>query len=196
MTIDIDVDSVSVPFSWPQLFGAEGPVHIEIGSGKGRFLLQMAAEHPDISFLAVERAAKYHKMVCDKAGRRGITNVRLLRTTAEDLFFRLLPQNSVDALYILFPDPWPKKRHHKRRLISLDVTAAMVRCLKPGAELLIKSDHSGYAEVIEEVLQQTSALTPTDPIEAFSNLPVTGFESKYIIEGRKIHAFSMIKASG
>lgn len=193
MTIDIDVNSVTVPFQWPQIFGVDNPVHVEIGSGKGRFLLQMAAEHPEVSLLAVERAGKYHRMVCDKAGRRGLENVRLLRTTAEDLLFRLLPLESIDALYVLFPDPWPKKRHHKRRLFSPDVTAAMVRCLKPGAPLLVKSDHPAYAEVIEDVLDHTVGLERTNPDEAFSGLPLTGFESKYVREGRKIHAFSMIR---
>ncbi|MEN8164345.1 MAG: tRNA (guanosine(46)-N7)-methyltransferase TrmB [Acidobacteriota bacterium] len=191
--IDIDVNSVTVPLLWPQIFGVDGPVHVEIGSGKGRFLLKLAAERPDLSLLAVERAGKYHRMVCDKAGRRGLTNVRLLRTTAEDLLFRLLPPASIDALYVLFPDPWPKKRHHKRRLFSPDVTEAMVRCLKPGSPLLVKSDHPAYAEVIEAVLHQTAGLETTDPEEAFSGLPLTGFETKYVRDGRQIHAFSMIK---
>ena len=193
MTIDIDLNSATVPLHWPQLFGVDGPVHVEIGSGKGRFLLKLAAERPELSLLAVERAAKYHRLVCDKAGRRGLENVRLLRTTAEDLLFRLLAPNSVDALYVLFPDPWPKKRHHKRRLFTPDVTQAMVRCLKPGAPLLVKSDHPAYAEVIEGVLRQTEGLIHTDPEQAFSALPQTGFESKYVVEGRKIHAFSMMK---
>ncbi len=193
MTIDIDLNTVSVPFDVTKIFGAGGPVHVEIGSGKGRFLLKMAAERPEISFLAVERAAKYHRLVCEKAGRRGLENVRLLRTTAEDLLFRLLPSLSVDALYVLFPDPWPKKRHHKRRLFTPETTEAMVSCLKTGAPLLVKSDHPGYAEVIKEVLQQTRGLEVTDPEEAFSGLPLTGFESKYVIEGRQIHAFSLVK---
>lgn len=193
MTIDIDLNNVTVPFDWPRIFGVNGPVHVEIGSGKGRFLLKMAAEYPDISLLAVERAGKYHKLVCDKARRRGLENVRLLRTTAEDLLFRLLPPLSVDALYVLFPDPWPKKRHHKRRLFSPDVAEAMVRCLKPGAPLLVKSDHPGYAEVIGGILQRIQGLKHTDPEVAFSGLPLTGFESKYVREGRQIHAFSMIK---
>lgn len=195
MTIDIDLNNVTVPFDWLQIFGVDGPVHIEIGSGKGRFLLKLAAERPEISLLAVERAGKYHKLVCDKAGRRGLTNVRLLRTTAEDLLFRLLPPQSVDALYVLFPDPWPKKRHHKRRLFTPDVTEAMVGCLKPGAPLLVKSDHPGYAEVIGSVLHETQGLKHIDPEEAFSCLPLTGFESKYVREGRKINAFAMIKTS-
>lgn len=193
MTIDIDLNSVTVPFHWPRIFGVDGPVHVEIGSGKGRFLLELAAERPELSFLAVERAAKYHKLVCLKAGRRGLSNVRLLRTTAEDLLFRLLAPDSVDALYVLFPDPWPKKRHHKRRLFTPDVTEAMVHCLKPGAPLLVKSDHPAYAEVIEAVLNRTPGLTHTDPEVAFLGLPMTGFESKYHVEGRKIHAFSTVK---
>lgn len=194
MTIDIDLNTVSVPFDLTELFGADRPVHVEIGSGKGRFLLKMAAELPEISFLAVERAGKYHRLVCEKAGRRGLENVRLLRTTAEDLFFRLLPPLSVDALYVLFSDPWPKKRHHKRRLFTPEVTEAMVSCLKPGAPLLVKSDHPGYATVIEGVLHQTQGLEVTDPDQAFSGLPLTGFESKYVTEGRQIHAFSMVKS--
>ena len=196
MTIDIDLNNVTVPFDWPRIFGVGGPVHIEIGSGKGRFLLKLAAERPDISFLAVERAGKYHKLVCDKAERRGLKNVRLLRTTAEDLLFRLLPPCTVDALYVLFPDPWPKKRHHKRRLFSAEVTEVMVRCLKPGAPLLVKSDHPAYAEVIQEVLNQTQGLKHIDPEEAFSSLPLTGFESKYVREGRTIHAFALVKVLG
>ncbi len=193
MTIDIDLNNVTVPFDWPRIFGVGGPVHVEIGSGKGRFLLQLAAERPDLSLLAVERAAKYHQLVCDKAGRRGLSNVRLLRTTAEDLLFRLLEPESVDALYVLFPDPWPKKRHHKRRLFTLDVAKAMVRCLKSGAPLLVKSDHPDYAEVIEAVLHETPGLKATDAAAAFATLPETGFESKYVREGKQIFAFSMIK---
>ena len=96
----------------------------------------------------------------------------VFRTTAEDLLFRLLPPESVDALYVLFPDPWPKKRHHKRRLVTPEVTAAMVRCLKPGAPLLVKSDHPAYAEVIAEVLSATTGLKSTDAAAAFEDVQI------------------------
>ncbi len=192
-TPEIDLNAVATPLHLPEIFGRHAPVHIEIGSGKGRFLIELALSRPDLDFLAVERAAKYHSLVCARVARRGISNVRTLRTTAEDLLFRLLPEASIDALYVLFPDPWPKKRHHKRRLFNADVSAAMVRALKPGAPLLVKSDHAAYAEVIGEVLLRTHGLDEADPQQAFADLPHTGFECKYLVEGREINRFAMIR---
>jgi tRNA (guanine-N7-)-methyltransferase len=189
---ELDLNTVGVPLSWPEIFGRSAPLHLEIGSGKGRFLLELATAHPEWNLLAVERANKYHTLVSRRAARRGLSNVRLLRTTAEDLLFRLLPPASVDALYVLFPDPWPKKRHHKRRLFNPDVTAAMVRVLRPGGRLLVKSDHPAYADVIDDVLQGTVGLRMVDPEEAFTGLPLTGFETKYLQQGRPIRAFAGI----
>lgn len=189
--VDIDLDRVSVPLSWPELFGRDTPVEVEIGSGKGRFLLDLAVMRPATSFLAVERAGKYHTLVCERVAKRGLGNVRLLRTTAEDLFYRLLPPASVTALYLLFPDPWPKKRHHKRRFVTASNVAAIARALVPGGRLLVKTDHAGYAEVIREVLDHAPGLQPLDPAAAFSDLPLTGFERKYLADGRGIHPFAL-----
>lgn len=191
--IDLDLNRVAAPFQWPEIFGRSAPVDVEIGSGKGRFLLELAVANPERDFLAVERAGKYHRLCCDRAARRGIANVRLLRTTAEDLLFRLLNEASVENLYVLFPDPWPKKRHHKRRLIKADVVAAMNRALVPGGRLLVKTDHEDYAEVIAEVLRRAEDLEALDPEEAFAGLPETGFERKYHDQGRPIYPFALQK---
>ena len=191
--IDIDLDQVSIPLHWPELFGRDAPTDIDIGAGKGKFLNELATAHPERNLLAVERSAKYHRLCCDRAARRGLTNVRLLRTTGEDLLFRLLAEASVASMYVLFPDPWPKKRHHKRRLIKPEIVAAMARALAIGGLLLVKSDHADYAEVIGEVLGGAPGLTPIDPDQASAGLPLTGFEHKYGIEGRAIHAFALQK---
>ena len=191
--IEVDLNAVAVPLVWEELFGSPMPVDVEIGSGKGRFLLELAARHPERGFLGVERAAKYHRLVCERAAKRGLTNVRQLRTTAEDLLFRLLPPASVGNLYVLFPDPWPKKRHHKRRLITPEVVEAMTRALVPGGRLLVKTDHPGYAEVIAGVLSGAAGLEALPAAEAFAGLPPTGFETKYLREGRPIHAFALRK---
>lgn len=191
--IDLDLNQVGVPFEWPEIFGRSAPVDVEIGSGKGKFLLELAAANPDRDFLAVERAGKYHRLCCDRAERRGITNVRLLRTTAEDLLVRLLVPASVQDLFVLFPDPWPKKRHHKRRLIKADVVAAMNLALVPGGRLLVKTDHQDYAEVISEVLRGAEDFTTLDPSQAFAGLPETGFERKYHDQGRPIYPFALRK---
>ena len=150
--IDLDLDQVSIPLMWSEIFGREAPTDIEIGSGKGKFLNELAALRPDRNILAVERSPKYQRLCCDRAARRGLENVRLVATTGEDLLFRLLAPASVQTFFVLFPDPWPKKRHHKRRLIKPEVVSAIGRALVPGGRLLVKSDHDAYAEVIRGVL--------------------------------------------
>ncbi len=191
--IDVDLNTVSVPLRWPELFGRRAPVDVEIGSGKGRFLLELAAACPDRDFLAVERARTYHRLVCDRAVRRGLDNVRLVLTTAEDLLHRLLPPASVDRLFVLFPDPWPKKRHHKRRLLRPAEVGAMAAALVPGGRLLVKTDHPGYAEAIGEVLADPPGLEPVDAAAAFEGLPLTGFERKYLDRGLEIHSWALVR---
>lgn len=188
--IDVDLNAVAIPLDWRQLFGRSAPVEAEIGSGKGRFLLDLAAQRPELDLLAVERAAKYHQLVCERVAKRGLGNVRLLRTTAEDLLERLLAPSSLHALYVLFPDPWPKKRHHKRRFFTPETTAAIARVLAPGGRLLVKTDHPAYGEVIDEVLAGCPEMHRLDPEAAFADLPMTGFERKYLDQGRPIRALA------
>jgi tRNA (guanine-N7-)-methyltransferase len=191
--IDVDLDQVGIPLSWPELFGRDALTDVEIGSGKGKFLNELATARPDRNILAVERSGKYHRLCCDRAARRGLKNVRIVRTTGEDLLFRLLEDESVSNLFVLFSDPWPKKRHHKRRFFRPENVAAIARVLAPGGRLLVKSDHEEYALVIAEVLAEAPGLTPIDPTGAFADLPLTGFESKYLVDGRKIHSFALEK---
>jgi len=191
--IDVDLNQVAIPLSWSQLFGREAPTCVEIGSGKGKFLNELATARPDRNILAVERSAKYHRLCCDRAARRGLTNVRVVRTTGEDLLFRLLAEASVETFFVLFSDPWPKKRHHKRRFFTPSNVEAMHRALSPGGRLLVKSDHDDYAAVIAEVLGNAPGFTAIDPDEAFTGLPLTGFEHKYIADGRHIHTFALEK---
>ncbi len=188
--IDVDLNAVATPLDWRELYGREAATDVEIGSGKGRFLLALAASRPERNLLAVERAGRYHRLCCERAAKHGLTNIRLLRTTAEDLLFRLLPPSSVDTLFILFPDPWPKTRHHKRRLITPESVAAMTAALRPAGRLLVKTDHAGYAAVIAEVLSAEPALRAIAAAPAFAELPASGFEHKYRDQGREIFAFA------
>jgi tRNA (guanine-N7-)-methyltransferase len=188
--IDIDLNAVAIPLDWAELFGREAATDVEIGSGKGRFLLALAASRPERNLLAVERAGHYHRLCSERAAKRGLSNIRLLRTTAEDLLYRLLAPSSIDTLFILFPDPWPKKRHHKRRLITPGAVSAMAAMLRPGGQLLIKTDHAGYAAVIAEVLAGEPHLHAIDAVQAFADLPLSGFELKYLDQGRELAAFA------
>ncbi len=191
--IDVDLNQVAIPLRFPELFAREAPAAVEIGSGKGKLLLELAAARPELNLLGVERAAKYHTLVCERAARRGLANVRMLRTTAEDLLFRLLAPGSVGTFLIAFPDPWPKKRHHKRRLFTPRVVAALAAALAPSGLLLVKSDHISYAEVIRLALDQAPELVWAEPEAAWAGLPESGFERKYLAEGRAIHRFAMQK---
>jgi tRNA (guanine-N7-)-methyltransferase len=188
--IEVDLNQVAVPLDLGELFGREAATDVEIGSGKGRFLNLLAADQPERNLLAVERANKYYKLCASRAARRGLENVRLIRTTAEDLLLRLLAPGSVATFYVLFPDPWPKKRHHKRRLFKPEIAAALATALQPSGRLLVKSDHAGYAEVIGQVLAAETGLESIDCDEAFDGLPLSGFEYKYQEEGRPIYSFA------
>lgn len=192
--IDVDLNEVAIPLSWLELFGREAPTDVEMGSGKGKFLNELASMRPDRNVLAVERSAKYQRLCCDRAARRGLANVRIIRTTGEDLLFRLLPEESVSTFFVLFPDPWPKKRHHKRRFFKAENVAAMARALVPGGRLLVKSDHDDYSAVIGEVLAGAPGLVAIDSGPIFAELPMTGFEQKYIADGRTIRSFALEKS--
>ena len=188
--IEVDLNQVDVPLRWEQVFGRHAPTEVEIGSGKGGFLLDLARLHPERNLLAVEKAGKYHRLCCHRAASRGLANVRMVRTTAEDLLFRLLAPGTVDAVYVLFPDPWPKKRHHKRRLFKPEVVEAVASALRPGGTLLVKTDHQDYVAMIRPLLERARPLRAVDAERAFADLPLTGFEHKYQADARPIHALA------
>ncbi len=182
----MDLGGVALPLTVRDLFGVEAPLEVEIGSGKGRFLVEWAALQPERCFLGVERAAKYLAMAARRAQRANRTNVRFVRTTAEDLLFRCLEAGSVAALHVYFPDPWPKKRHHKRRFFTPANVQRAVDILAPHALLRVKTDHLAYAELIGELLAASPALVAVEADAAFATLPETSFERKYAQEGRPV----------
>ena len=108
-----DVDGI---LDLAAIFGRDAPLEVEVGSGKGQFLLDEAAACPGHNFLGIERAVPYARLIRYRLLRDGRSNVRLLAADAADVFHRLLPTAAADRVHVLFPDPWPKKRHHKRRL--------------------------------------------------------------------------------
>jgi tRNA (guanine-N7-)-methyltransferase len=183
----LDLGSVKLPLEGRELFGSAVPLEAELGVGKGQFLLAWAAEHPGSGLVGVERVRKYLQVAAVRAARRGLTNVRLAHTTAEDLLFRCLAEGSLAAAHIYFPDPWPKKRHHKRRFFRPSNVARLAEVLAPGGLLRIKTDHGGYAAVIGEVLAGEPRLAPVAVEAAFEGVPASNFEVKYAREARPVH---------
>lgn len=181
------------------IFGRRGPVHIEFGSGKGTFLLGQARATPEVNFLGIEWANKYFRYAVDRIGRWGLANVRIIRTDAAWFLSEHVPDSSVDWFHIYFPDPWPKKRHHKRRFVCAPNTAQMLRCLKTGGVIQIATDHADYFEQIEEVVEahgERLEVIEFTPAAGAQNGELTGtnYERKYIKDKRDIYTIAVKKS--
>jgi tRNA (guanine-N7-)-methyltransferase len=185
---------------WPKVFGDDRPVELEIGSGKGGFLLERARAHPDRGFVGVEWANKYHRFAADRMIRWGVTNVRLMRADAGYLVTHHLPPDSVSLVHIYHPDPWPKKRHHKRRLIQTEFVKAIAYVLAPGGRVAIQTDHADYFEHVREVVRQEPLLTEVTfdvpGVGVADGRVGTNFETKYLREGRRIYQLALQKVAG
>ena len=166
-------------------FGNSRPVELELGIGKGRFLLDAALRHPEVNYIGVEQAAKYLRLAHARALRRGCTNLRFVHGDAREFVEFFLAAASVRAIHVYFPDPWPKKRHHKRRLLDEAFLAEAQRVLVPGGRLWIATDHDGYFEAILEALDLFNGLLL--PVEAAWEGATTNYEDKFVDQGRAIH---------
>ena len=167
-----------------QLFGNTNPVILEIGSGKGRFLIGTAMERPDVNLIGVEKSLHYHRVIRDRVVKRGLENVRLINHDAFLVLRDMLPDASLSELHIYFPDPWPRKKQQKRRIIRPEVLQEMQRVLVPGGSAIYVTDHQSYFEVAapliaEHFRSEARHPGPSDP-------PRTNYEAKYREEGRAI----------
>lgn len=186
------------PLDWREAFGREGPVEVEVGIGKGRFLLAAAAGRPEVLHLGVEWANKYLRVAEQRAAKRGMGNVRFIRADARDLVHRAIPTSSVAAYYVFYPDPWPKKRHHKRRFFRPDTVDHLARTLVEGGSLHASTDHTEYWEAIIALLEAHQAF---ERLPAFGGPgfpgplegPLTNYEEKYLTEGRERHRASFTR---
>ena len=175
------------PMSW---FATLGPFELEIGCGKGGFLLNRARAAPHVRLLGIEWANKFFQFAADRMVRWQLTNVRVMRTDAKVFVMRHLPPACVSVLHLYHPDPWPKKRHHKRRLVQADFAEAVVRVLTPGGRWLIQSDHDEYFDQIRRVVGERNELIekPWEELTeaAGPSWSGTNYEIKYAREGRTI----------
>ena len=183
------------PLEWGVVFGSEGPVEIEIGSGKGTFLVEAAGARPDHRFLSIEWALPYAEHLADRVRRRGLENVRVARADAARFLAEHVPAGSVRVLHVYFPDPWPKKRHHKRRLLQPGFIEAVAEALEPGGELRFVSDHAEYFEEARSALAANPDLAEAPVLEE-EMTDLTNYERKYRAEGRPIHRARFVKRGG
>jgi tRNA (guanine-N7-)-methyltransferase len=167
---------------FPTLFGMDRPVEVELGSGDGSFLVHYAQRHPERSFLGVERLLGRLRKVERKGRRLGLENVRGIRLEAAYLVEWMLPESSVEAIHVYFPDPWPKRRHWRRRLVNHSFAAAAWKALRPGGTLYLRTDHPGYFQQMLDVLGAcTSYRRVEEPAELLE--VITDFERGFNARG-------------
>ncbi len=207
MTSEIDLDSrfffdshsVEGIVDFDEVFARRAPLHIEIGSGRGTFLVTQAKAFPDINFIGIEWASRYYRYAVDRISRWDIRNARMVRDDAADFIAEHLADETVDRYHIYFPDPWPKKRHNKRRILCDENLAQMIRTLKPGGVINVATDHLDYFDQMERVLldpekNHIEQVPYTKPVGAKDGeYAGTNFERKYLIEGRKINTIAVRK---
>ena len=173
-----------------RIFGNARPVEVEVGTGKAGFLVVRAVARAELNFLGIERARAYCGYAADRIRRGGLANVRMACADAADLFRRCLPDRSIWRVHIYFPDPWPKRKHWRRRLIQPSFIAEVCRVLQIGGQLVIVTDHMGYFRQITSVLHAAKGLAVV-PFPQMSDtkgeLVGTNFERKYITQGRSFY---------
>jgi tRNA (guanine-N7-)-methyltransferase len=191
-TVELIPESYFIPLDLQAAFARNAPLEVDIGAGEGSFLLAMAQRHPERDFLGVERLLGRVRKMCRRAARDHLQNVRVLRLENSYTVRFLLPRESVSTFHILFPDPWPKRRHWPRRLIQPDFLDAIFVALKAGGELRIKTDDAPYFAHIRAVAGTHEHLReeiwPADIDE-----PSTDFERGFVARGLPIYCLRLVK---
>jgi tRNA (guanine-N7-)-methyltransferase len=164
------------PINWQELFGNANPVEIEVGTGKGLFLLHASTTRPDTNFLGIEIVRKYQLYAATRYAIRNLPNVKTACADAKLLLRDFVATGSVAAVHVYFPDPWWKKRHKKRRVFTPEFAADAARVIAPGGRLYIASDVEEYFHLMTAILRAMPAFAER-PEEAPLAAPQT--ESGY-----------------
>ena len=168
--------------NFKEAFGRTAPVVLEIGSGMGETTAAIAQAHPETDYVAVEVHGPGVGSLLKKMETLALGNLRVIRHDAVEVLERMIPDASLSGIHLFFPDPWPKKRHHKRRLVQPSFAALAARKLAPGGYFHAATDWPEYAEQIEGVFSQNSLFTREEPKQR----PVTKFERRGIGLGHPV----------
>ena len=171
----------------PLAFDLSRPLEVEVGCGKGRFLAGRAAAHPECDFLGIERMLARVKLFAGKCRRGNIANARILRLEALYTFHYLLPAHHARTVYVFFPDPWPKRKHHAHRLFGPLFRAALWKRLEIGGKLEFATDHQEYFEEVCAGFAQDPRFVRTFPM-ARPKTVWTEFETLFREQGLPIYS--------
>jgi tRNA (guanine-N7-)-methyltransferase len=160
------IDGVPRPWLTGQLFERDLPLEVEVGSGKGLFLQSAASANPEHNFLGIEIAGKYAHFAAARLAKRGLTNAIMVSGDAQRVFAELLPDSSLAAVHVYFPDPWWKKRHHKRRVMNERFVQQIARTLIPGGALHFWTDvQERFDATLELIAAETKLVGPVEVAE-------------------------------
>ncbi len=179
---------------WERIFAPDlqAPLHlvVEFGFGRGEFMMELARKHPEVAYVGVELSRKRVLKMARRLARTPLRNLRLLHAPGELVLEELLLRASVEAFWINFPDPWPKKRHHKRRLVTGSRVGCLAERLRPGGVVHVATDHAGYAEVIDAALAAELRLenlhAPEPYLTEVPGRTPTAYELEWRREGRRL----------
>ncbi len=199
--VELIPDSYVTRLDLLKIFERDAPLHVDLGCGDGAFLFALAQRHPEKNFLGVERLSGRVEKASRKAGpsRTGgrIGNMRVLNVETSYAVRYLLPERSVETFYLLFPDPWPKRRHHRRRIVTPDFLNSIHSALEERGTLRIATDQADYFDQISRSARSHSGFELVDPSAspARTDLPATKFERKFRQQGAPIYRLALRKVS-
>jgi tRNA (guanine-N7-)-methyltransferase len=183
-------ESLTTRLDLEEIFGRKAPLHVDLGCGEGSFLCALAQRMPDKDFIGVERLSRRARSAAHKAA--GLSNVRLIQIESSYAVRYLLPLESVETFYLLFPDPWPKRRHHRRRIVTPDFLESVHATLKDNGVIYIATDYREYFEQIKANAESTRGFTMGN---AGADLPQSKFGFTFQREGIPINWLALRKIS-
>lgn len=190
-----DENATREPLDLERRFGAR-PVWLEIGFGGGEHLVHQAQQNPDVAIIGAEPYINGVAMLLGKVRRAGVENLAIYPGDARDLM-DVLPPASIDRAFLLYPDPWPKTRHHRRRFVTPEHLEPLAQAMRPGAEFRVATDIEGYVrQTLQEVPAagfEWTAMRPQDWRAAWPDWLSTRYEQKALREGRRPHYLSFIR---
>ncbi len=185
--------------NFAKLFGNHNPLELEIGCGIGDFIVQIAARHPERNYIAIDIFNQGCRQTCSRIERSGLTNILMMRIEARYLMHHYLGEGSLRAIYINCPDPWPKKRQRKRRLLNQDFLDLALYCLQDKGNLNFCTDFVDYGETAAELLyrdERFENLAPTPYTHNLENYPISKYMQRFLDLGQPIYLCRYHKKSG
>lgn len=176
---------------WTEIFGNNNQLALEIGCGVGDFIVQMAVMHPEINFIALDFYNKGCIKTCKRVDKSGLTNVKILRAEARSFIEACIPHNALRMVIINCPDPWPKLRHRKRRLVNTGFVAWLSNFLRPGADFYFATDFDDYGTDVAEFMDSQDGfdnqLSPDKYRHRLDGYPVSKYMKRFLDEGQPIY---------